>query len=111
MSIEFKTEEGRRTYLESKLDDLLTGVNDNYGKALMDELIARLDKTINDFNDEVEKLMGQLKENTDKKTEILQQLKSSESGTPKKREPDAEEKSDRKSEVLSEWEKRLESLE
>lgn len=65
MSIEFKTEEGRRTYLESKLDDLLTGINDNYGKALMDELIARLDKTINDFNDEVEKLMGQLKENTE----------------------------------------------
>ena len=50
MSIDFGKKEAREGYLQTKLDDLLDGINASYGQSLLDELISRLDATIDDFN-------------------------------------------------------------
>ena len=43
-----------------KLDDLLDGINDSYGKLLLDELIMRLELTVKDFNAEIKVLLDQI---------------------------------------------------
>ena len=60
MSIDLDTTEGRKKYLSDKLDDLLDGINDSYGKLLLDELIIRLELTVKDFNEEMKVLVDQL---------------------------------------------------
>ena len=74
MSINFENKEARTEYLNQKLDDLLSGINSTYGQALLDELIVRLTRTISDFNEEVEKIMGNLKDNSEKKSKIIHEL-------------------------------------
>ena len=51
--MELDTADGRKKYLSEKLDNLLEGINDSYGKMLLEELIGRLETTIKDFNDEI----------------------------------------------------------
>ena len=60
MSIDLDSTEGRKQYLSEKLDDLLEGINDSYGTLLMEELLARLELTVKDFNDEMKVLCDQL---------------------------------------------------
>ena len=52
MSIEFNNQDSRLGYLNEKLDDLLEGINSSYGEELFNELVLRLERTINDFNEE-----------------------------------------------------------
>ncbi len=106
MAIDFQKEEGRKNYLTEKLDDLLTGINDTYGKALMNELVSRLENTVKDFNDEVGELMLQLKDNLEEKMKMLQNIKTgnSEPEKPSPAEPAALDPE------ASDWEKRLEKL-
>ena len=74
MSINFENKEARTEYLNQKLDNLLSGINSTYGQALLDELIVRLTRIISDFNEEVEKIMGNLKDNSEKKSKIIHEL-------------------------------------
>ncbi len=106
MALDFQKEEGRKNYLVEKLDDLLEGINDTYGKALLEELVTRLENTIKDFNDEVNDLMEQLKINLVEKQKMLQNIKAgnSEPESPSPVSPVAEDPK------LSDWEKRLEKL-
>ena len=60
MDIDFSKKENREGYLQEKLDDLLDGINSSYGQSLLDELMSRLEITIEDFNKEVDDLMGSL---------------------------------------------------
>ena len=57
MSIDFSKKEQREGYLQNKLDDLLDGINASYGQSLLDELMIRLEATVDDFNKEVDDLM------------------------------------------------------
>ena len=57
---------------------MLSGINSTYGQALLDELIVRLTRTISDFNEEVEKIMGNLKDNSDKKSKIVELMEGKE---------------------------------
>ncbi len=57
---DFGSEESCKNYLISKFDDLLQGINNLYGKELMEELFRRLEKTIAIFNQDVQSLMKQL---------------------------------------------------
>ena len=109
MSIDFSKKEQREGYLQNKLDDLLDGINASYGQSLLDELMIRLEATIDDFNKEVDDLMDSLKKSSDEKEKLLQQIKSGEIEDSKEDEPQSSnsETSDEKQE-LSEWEKRLE---
>ena len=64
MDIDFSKKENREGYLQEKLDDLLDGINSSYGQSLLDELMSRLEITIEDFNKEVDDLMGSLKKSS-----------------------------------------------
>lgn len=108
MTIDFAKEEGRRNYLQEKMDDLLDGINDSYGKVLLDELIHRLEQTVADFNEEVQDLMNQLHENSSHKDQLLKQILMHENERITDA-PEVDEPVDKKPE-LSEWERRLESL-
>ena len=111
MSIDFSKKEQREGYLQNKLDDLLDGINASYGQSLLDELMIRLEATIDDFNKEVDDLMDSLKKSSDEKEKLLQQIKSGDI-----KDEANEEKSKTGEEVtgekpeLSEWEKRLEGI-
>ena len=111
MSIDFSKKEQREGYLQNKLDDLLDGINASYGQSLLDELMIRLEATIDDFNKEVDDLMDSLKKSSDEKEKILQQIKSGEVENSKDEDSQSadNEPADEKKE-LSEWEKRLEGI-
>ncbi len=117
MSINFENKEARIEYLNHKLDNLLSGINSTYGQALLDELIVRLTRTISDFNEEVEKIMGNLKDNSEKKSKIIHELMEGKEvkGGDNKSNSDSEshdnaDKQEDDAPEMSEWEKRLEGL-
>ena len=74
MSIDFENKDGRSNYLSEKLDDLLGGINASYGQVLLDELVTRLQRTLADFNEEVEGIMGELKDSSDRRSQIIHDL-------------------------------------
>ena len=117
MSIDFENKESRLKYLDVKLDNLLSGINSTYGQALLDELVVRLERTIKDFNEEVEKIMGNIKDNSDRKNKIIHDLmegnqpfidKKSSKNKPDESKDD--ENIDDDKPEMSEWEKKLEGL-
>lgn len=61
-TVDFNSSESRMTFLKSQLNDLLDGINNVYGQDLMEELLKRLEKTVEDFNEEVSGLLGRLKD-------------------------------------------------
>ena len=112
MSIEFNNQDSRLGYLNDKLDDLLEGINASYGEELFNELVSRLDRTINDFNEEISLLTEAVKGNSEKRAEIIHTLMEGQdinnSATSDKNDGNVE--PDLDSEMMSEWEKRLEGL-
>ena len=112
MSIEFNNQDSRLGYLNEKLDDLLEGINSSYGEELFNELVMRLDRTINDFNDEISQLTEAVKGNSDKRAEIMHTLmEGNDSITNESNTQEGQEQSSNlDSEIMSEWEKRLEGL-
>ena len=111
MSIDLDTTEGRKKYLSDKLDDLLDGINDSYGKLLLDELIIRLELTVKDFNEEMQVLVDQLVKKEKERQQILEMMKSSASIDLSQN--DIEESADAEVDVseLSEWEQKLSKIE
>ena len=111
MSIDLDTTEGRKKYLSDKLDDLLDGINDSYGKLLLDELIIRLELTVKDFNEEMKVLVDQLVKKEKERQQILEMMKSS--VTVDSSETDIEESTSTEVDVaeLSEWEQKLAKIE
>jgi len=112
MSIDFSKKEDREGYLQAKLDDLLDGINASYGQSLLDELMVRLETTIDDFNKEVDDLMDSLKKSSDEKEKLMQKIKAGESEKSAKADQDPVGSDDTSDEDrdLSEWEKRLEGM-
>ena len=112
MSIDFSKKEDREGYLQAKLDDLLDGINASYGQSLLDELMVRLETTIDDFNKEVDDLMDSLKKSSDEKEKLMQQIKAGESEKSAKADkaPVASDGASDEDRELSEWEKRLEGM-
>ena len=112
MSIEFNNQDSRFGYLNEKLDDLLEGINSSYGEELFNELVMRLDRTINDFNDEISVLTEAVKGNSEKRAEIIHTLMEGSDSIPTESSTEEEQgqSSNLDSEIMSEWEKRLEGL-
>ena len=112
MSIDFSKKEDREGYLQAKLDDLLDGINASYGQSLLDELMVRLETTIDDFNKEVDDLMDSLKKSSDEKEKLMQQIKAGESEKSAKADqaPVGSDDTGDEDRDLSEWEKRLEGM-
>ena len=113
MAIDFGSKESRDDYLNNKLDDLLSGVNETYGQVLLEELVTRLERTLADFNEEFVGIVGDLKISSDRRNQILHDLMvGNESEIPEKKiEPSTGEAEAPKENApeMSEWEKRLES--
>ena len=74
MSIDFDNKDSRQNYLNEKLDNLLSGINNTYGQVLLDELVTRLQRTLDDFNEEVQEIVGDLKESSDRRNQIIHDL-------------------------------------
>ena len=112
MSIEFNNQDSRLGYLNEKLDDLLEGTNSSYGEELFNELVLRLERTINDFNEEISELTEAVKGNSEKRAEIIHTLMegSDSTATTQNSQDNTVEGSNLDSEIMSEWEKRLEGL-
>ena len=77
--MELDTSDGRKKYLSEKLDNLMEGINDSYGKMLLEELISRLEATIKDFNDEVKILCDQLVKKQVERQQLMDMLTSDKS--------------------------------
>ena len=113
MSIDFESKDGRNNYLIEKLDDLLGGINASYGQVLLDELVTRLQRTLNDFNEEVEGIMGELKDSSERRSQIIddlmegKKLSQQDSSTG---EIENNEDTEQDTSEMSEWEKRLEGM-
>ena len=91
----FNKKEDRIKYLEDKFDNLLDVIGENYGTALMEELVARLNDTIDDFNKEMSSLFKTLKEREQERQKYLNNISK-----------------DKKSKKeLTKWEKKLKELE
>ena len=123
MSIDLDSTEGRKQYLSEKLDDLLEGINDSYGTLLMEELLARLELTVKDFNDEMKVLCDQLVTKEKERQQLMEMLKNTDRiPTPA---PDTQQPMTDRSEAVDprhigieeldedvpEWEKKLAKLE
>ena len=53
--------------LQDRLGEIFEGVDDYYSQSILDELIKRIDNTINDFNKEFKSLVGSLNKKPAKK--------------------------------------------
>ncbi len=111
MSIEFNNQDSRLGYLNDKLDDLLEGINASYGEELFNELVTRLERTISDFNEEIATLTEEVKGNSERRAEIIHTLMEGQEMSPSaSANIDTNDSNDLDSEIMSEWEKRLEGL-
>ena len=119
MSMNFENKEGRQDYLNKKLDDLIEGINTSYGQSLLNELVKRLHRTIEDFNEEFEGIIGDLKDNSERRNQIIHDLMegkelakkiNSTSSDDSKDDVNNDALNDEPNE-MSAWEKRLEGLE
>lgn len=109
MTIDFESKDGRQNYLNEKLDNLLSGINASYGQVLLDELVTRLQRTLADFNEEVGGIMGDLKESSDRRNQIIHDLMEGNETASGSAPSDGGETLAGGAE-MSEWEKRLEGM-
>ncbi|MDP6170371.1 MAG: hypothetical protein QF780_10220 [Candidatus Marinimicrobia bacterium] len=110
MSIDFDNKDSRQNYLNEKLDNLLSGINGSYGQVLLDELVIRLQRTLADFNEEVQGIMGELKDSSDRRNQIIHDLmEDKEPSQGDSLDGDqAHDDAGPDTSEMSEWEKRLE---
>ena len=110
MSIDFDNKDGRQNYLNEKLDNLLSGINNTYGQVLLDELVIRLQRTLADFNEEVQGIMGELKDSSDRRNQIIHDLMEGKEAaqTDSAVSEQANDVPGPDTSEMSEWEKRLE---
>jgi len=111
MSIDLDTTEGRKKYLSGKLDDLLDGINESYGRLLLDELIIRLEMTVKEFNAEMKDLVDQLVKKEKERQQILEMMKSSTTVNVSVSDTDGESEVEYVGPELSEWEQKLAKIE
>lgn len=100
----------QKQYLMDQFGNLMEQVGDGFGGPLQEELISRLEQTIADFHEEVNEMLANLKENSEKRHERLKEIWDN---------PDAsidggggdetDDKPDGGSEEMSEWEKKIEA--
>tara|TARA_Y100001970_G_scaffold122961_1_gene152404 strand:- start:2796 stop:3101 length:306 start_codon:yes stop_codon:yes gene_type:complete len=96
----FSKKDDRIKYLEDKFDNLIDVIGQNYGEPLMEELIARLNVTIDEFNDEMQNLFKALRDREKEREKYLSNIKNEK--TVKK---------SSKNKKLTKWEEKFKELE
>ncbi|MCF7823489.1 MAG: hypothetical protein K9N35_04890 [Candidatus Marinimicrobia bacterium] len=106
--IDFANADSRMKFLQENLSHLMNGIDKNYGQVLMDELMLRLEQTVSEFNEEVKSMLSQLqKKKSDQQPDVDIFASSPQS---KKESGKSGINLGSTREGLSEFEKRLESL-
>ena len=86
----------------------MTGINESYGQDLLNELVIRLQRTILDFNEEIESIMGELKLSSNRRNQIIHELMVENEPVTQKNNNEENDDTESDSPEMSEWEKRLE---
>mgnify|MGYP001450901322 CR=1 FL=1 len=98
--MEFGKKTDRLKYLEDKFDDLLYVISDTYGNVLKNELISRLDITIEEFNSEMSNLFKSLKNKEIERQSLLNKHKDN-----------VESEIENENKNLTDWEEKLKQIE
>ena len=64
----------QQQYLMDQFGGLMDQVGDGFGGPLQEELIRRLEQTIADFHEEVNEMLGNLKDNSEKRHDRLKEI-------------------------------------
>ena len=105
MGIDLKSNDGQDKFIQDNMSDLVEGVNESYGPVLVEELISRLRKTIEDFNNEITSAFDQLKTREDERQKMYDMIKEGNASAVQS-EDDKENPSD-----LSDWEVKINEIE
>jgi len=105
MGIDLKSNDGQDKFIQDNMSDLVEGVNESYGPVLVEELISRLRKTIEDFNNEITSAFDQLKTREDERQKMYDMIKEG-NASEVQSEDDKENPSD-----LSDWEVKINEIE
>ena len=105
MGIDLKSNEGQDKFIQDNMSDLIEGVNESYGPVLVEELITRLRKTIEEFNDEITSAFNNLKSREDERQKMYDMIKEG-SIIENKNDKDVEDSSN-----LSDWEIKINEIE
>ena len=100
MPLDLNSKEGRKSFLDDNLSDLLTAINDTYGPIILNELLKRIETTINEFNDQINEAFNTLKNRDNKRKEFFEEI------NPKNHNKSNDGKSRK-----TEWEEKLEKIE
>ena len=105
----------QKKYLMDQFGSLMEKVGDGFGVPLQEELVRRLEQTIADFHEEVTELLETLKDNSEKRHEKLKEIWDNQDlivDAVAEGEADGGGAATEESgEELSDWEKRVESME
>jgi len=102
----------QKQYLMDQFGNLMEQVGDGFGGPLQEELISRLEQTIADFHEEVNEMLGRLKDNSEKRHERLKEIwNNPDASTDEVDDSDngSEDSPGLNTEEMSEWEKKIES--
>lgn len=104
--VDFSKTDKRSEYIKRKLDDILDNIGKSYGKRMADELMKRLEKTIQEFNGEVVLMLGKLEKQEEERLK-----KAAIAAKPPEEQQETEAESEEEFAEMSEFEKRLEKME
>ena len=99
----------QQQYLMDQFGGLMDQVGDGFGGPLQEELIRRLEQTIADFHEEVNEMLSNLKDNSEKRHNRLKEIWNNPDAAVQDEsdEPDDEQGGEGE---MSEYEKRIEGL-
>ena len=100
----------QQQYLMNQFGGLMDQVGDGFGGPLQEELIRRLERTIADFHEEVNEMLGNLKDNSEKRHDRLKEIWNNPDTAVDDASDEPDDSPGDESE-MSEYEKRLEGLE
>ena len=102
----------QKQYLMDQFGNLMEQVGDGFGGPLQEELISRLEQTIADFHEEVNEMLGRLKDNSEKRHEKLKEIWNNPdvvADDTSQGDDDQEDGPGLNTEEMSEWEKKIEA--
>ena len=101
----------QQQYLMDQFGGLMDQVGDGFGGPLQEELIRRLEQTIADFHEEVNEMLGNLKDNSEKRHDRLKEIWNNPDAAVDDDVPDEPDDGPGDEIEMSAYEKRLEGLE
>ena len=79
-SIEENSKNTQRSYLMEQFESILDKIGEGYGQPLQDELIRRMEKTIEEFHNDIAELIGNIKDQREKRQDTLKHMLDGDEG-------------------------------